>query len=176
MALILSGDSPSLSGTYQGGAITSGTSQASTSGTAISFTSIPSWVKKITVMLNGVSTNGSSPLQVQIGSGSYTTSGYNGAVSYAASAVSTETRTTGLPIMNSAGQFADAAVYGLFVAALQTGNTWVSSCTVAKTGATNLTCFGGGSLALGGTLDRIQVTTLNGTDTFDAGSINILYE
>jgi hypothetical protein len=35
---------------------------------------------------------------------------------------------------------------------------------------------GGGVLALGGVLDRIRITTINGTDTFDAGSINILYE
>ena len=159
-----------------GSLITSGTAVASTSGTSIDFTSIPSWVKRVTVMFGGVSTSGTSAIQVQIGSGSFTTSGYNGVVTYASSAVGSETRTTGLPVMNSAGQSADAAIYGLFVVALQTGNTWVSSCTVGKTGGTNLTCFGGGSLALGGVLDRVRITTVGGTDTFDAGSINILYE
>ena len=34
----------------------------------------------------------------------------------------------------------------------------------------------GGSVTLAGTLDRVRITTVNGTDTFDAGSINILYE
>jgi hypothetical protein len=33
-----------------------------------------------------------------------------------------------------------------------------------------------GSKTLAGTLDRIRITTVNGTDTFDAGQINILYE
>ena len=33
-----------------------------------------------------------------------------------------------------------------------------------------------GRVTLSGALDRVRVTTVNGTDTFDAGSINILYE
>lgn len=33
-----------------------------------------------------------------------------------------------------------------------------------------------GDLLLSGTLDRVRITTANGTDTFDAGTINILYE
>jgi hypothetical protein len=155
---------------------TAGTSVASTSGTSIDFTSIPSWVKRITVMLNGVSTNGSSAIQIQIGSGSFTTSGYLGVVSYAASAVATETRTSGFPVMHSGAQSADAAIYGNAVINLQTSNTWVENCVVGKTGAVNITCLGGGSLALGGALDRVRITTVNGTDTFDAGSINILFE
>jgi len=70
MALVLSGDSPSLSGTYQGGVITSGTAVATTSGTSIDFTSLPTWIKRITVMFNGVSTNGTSDLRIQLGAGS----------------------------------------------------------------------------------------------------------
>ena len=46
-------------------AITAGTAVASTSGTSIDFTGIPSWVKRITVMFNGVSTNGTSNIQIQ---------------------------------------------------------------------------------------------------------------
>ena len=75
MALSISGSSPSFS-SYQGGTITSGTAVASTSGTSIDFTSIPSWVKRITVMFNGVSTNGTSQVQIQLGAGSVTTTGY----------------------------------------------------------------------------------------------------
>ena len=62
--------------------IVSGTAVASTSGTSIDFTGIPSWVKRITVMLNGVSTSGTSIVQVQIGSGSPTTSGYTDAIGF----------------------------------------------------------------------------------------------
>ncbi len=158
------------------GAITSGTAVASTSGTSITFTGIPSGVKRITVMLQGVSTNGTSPLQIQIGAGSITTSGYLGVVSNASSTVATETRTSGFPVMHANAQTADATVHGNALIALQNTNAWVENCVVGKTGSVNVTCFGGGSITLGGTLDRVRITTVNGTDTFDAGSINILYE
>jgi hypothetical protein len=36
--------------------------------------------------------------------------------------------------------------------------------------------MGGFQVSLSGTLDRIRLTTVNGSDTFDAGSINIIYE
>lgn len=62
---------------YVGG-LTSGTAVATTSGTSIDFTGIPSWAKKITVMFSAVSTNGTSPIQVQIGAGSVSNSGYVG--------------------------------------------------------------------------------------------------
>jgi len=62
-------------------AITSGTAVASTSGTSIDFTSIPSWVKSITVMFSAVSTSGTSDVIVRLGTGgSPETSGYVGSV------------------------------------------------------------------------------------------------
>jgi len=87
MPLSISGDSPNLTnaalttptltsptfaGTPSGSIITSMTAQASTSGTSIDFTSIPSWVKRVTVMYSGVSTNGTSNFLIQIGAGSVT--------------------------------------------------------------------------------------------------------
>jgi hypothetical protein len=51
---------------------------------------------------------------------------------------------------------------------------WVSSHTYRQLSTNAL--FGGGTVTLGGTLDRVRITTVNGTDTFDAGTINILYE
>jgi len=39
-----------------------------------------------------------------------------------------------------------------------------------------LTGYGAGTKTISGVLDRIRLTTVNGTDTFDAGSVNILYE
>jgi hypothetical protein len=48
----------------------------------------------------------------------------------------------------------------------------VLSITTSTTG----TITTGGSVTLSGTLDRVRITTVSGTDTFDAGSINILYE
>ena len=154
-----------------------GTAQASTSGTAIDFTGIPSWAKRITVMFNGVSTNGGSNVQVQIGAGSVTTSGYvGGANVFTGAGVGTNTFTSGFVTEGTSGGITSSTVrYGLVTIDLVTGNTWVASGVLQHTG----TITGGstaGSLALGGTLDRVRITTVNGTDTFDAGSINIMYE
>lgn len=170
MAITISGDSPSLSGTYQGGAITSSTSQASTSGTSIDFTGIPSWVKRITVMFYGVSTSGSSQIIIRLGNGSFVTTGY---VSNAWTAnTSNNNSTVGLIITGSTAP--TAIYYGSAIIHLVTGNTWVESHAMGGEGGYNI--IGGGGIALGGTLDRVRITTINGTDTFDAGSINILYE
>ena len=151
--------------------IVSGTAVASTSGTSVDFTGIPSWVKRITVMLNGVSTNGSSIKQIQIGSGSFTTSGYNSTGSSISGSAGTTNLTSGF-ILYSNG--AADIISGAMVLTLLSGNTWVSSLT-AK-GATNIMIIGAGDLTLSGTLDRVRVTTVNGTDAFDAGSINLLWE
>lgn len=157
-----------------GGLITSGTAVASTSGTSIDFTSIPSWVKRITVMFNGVSTNGASNMLVQIGSGSVTTSGYAsaGAVVYGTNQTALLTSTQGFFIyMDLASDLRNGAV----VLCLLSSNTWVASGNIIASG-TGRSASVGGNIALGGTLDRVRITTVNGTDTFDAGSINILYE
>ena len=170
--------SPTISGTpvMSASVITSGTSQASTSGTAIDFTGLPSWVKRITVMFNGVSTSGSSFLQIQIGSGSFTTSGYLGAAT-------SNLTGSGFTVANfSAGYLLEAQYksatsvrHGAMTIVLQTGNTWVITGMTGQSDAlTSNQCAG--LLALSGTLDRVRITTVNGTDTFDAGSINILYE
>jgi hypothetical protein len=152
------------------GVINSAAAQASTSGTSIDFTSIPAGIKRITVLFSGVSTNGSSNLQVQIGSGSVTTSGYVGGYSRGTTASSA---TSGLVVQ--ATPAAASLYFGSIVFTNITSNTWVGSgntITNASDAATLSNC----SLALGGTLDRIRITTVNGTDTFDAGTINILYE
>jgi hypothetical protein len=162
----------SSTGSY--GQLKSATAQASTSGTSIDFTSIPSWVKRITVMFNGVSTNGTSTPQIQLGSGSPTTSGYLSSISIiGASTVATANFTTGFAITGN--HSAAYLIGGNIVLTNLTSNTWSCSGNVglSSTTATHLT---GGSVALAGTLDRIRITTVNGTDTFDAGSINILYE
>jgi len=154
--------------------ITSGTAVASTSGTSIDFTSIPSWVKRITVMFNGVSLSGSSSFLVQIGSGSITNTGYVSSSSGAASTVGSLNSTAGHLIY--AGN-ATLALNGIMTLALLSNNTWVNCHAFGSSAGIVSTYFGGGiSPALSGALDRVRITTVNGTDTFDAGSINILYE
>lgn len=149
-----------------------GTAQATTSGTAIDFTSIPSWVKRITVIFAGVSTNGSSSLQLQLGSGTFSTSGYisSGGLYPTATGINS---TTGI-LIEGVGAAASTRV-GSMILNLVSGNTWVGSGTTGSNHA-GIIANGAGSISLSGTLDRIRLTTVNGTDTFDAGSVNILYE
>jgi hypothetical protein len=151
--------------------IQGGTAVASTSGTSIDFTSIPSWVKRITIMLTGVSTNGTSSYIVQLGAGSVTTSGYSSTGAYSGSGTNSANSTAGMIIYNNT---ATATISGQMVITNVSGNTWVSSHTMRWLDSFALN--GGGTVALSGTLDRVRITTVNGTDTFDAGSINILYE
>lgn len=144
-----------------------GTVQASTSGTSIDFTGIPSWAKRITVMFNGVSTNGTSNLLIQVGSGSVTTTGYN-------SLSSATSSTVGLIITNAIG--AASAQYGSSVLTLISSNAWTNTSMLSSVVGGTSNYASGASPSLGGTLDRVRITTVNGTDTFDAGSINIMYE
>jgi len=158
-------------------AITSGTAVASTSGTSIDFTSIPSWVKRVTVMFNGVSTNGTSLPLLQIGSGSITSSGYAAQSSYISGATPLNgiSSTAGFAVINSMGA---AYLYsGAATLTLIGSNTWTLTSSFAiNSGASSQFFCAGVSPALSGALDRVRITTVNGTDTFDAGSINILYE
>jgi hypothetical protein len=153
--------------TIQGGAITLGTAQASTSGTTIDFTSIPSWVKRISIMFNGVSTSGTSSYLVQLGSssGGVENTGYISGCRAASSTVGF--------------LFADAPTSanlysGIATIDLTGTNLWTFSSTGVLIGSALY--GGGGYKTISSTLDRIRITTAVGTDTFDAGSINIQYE
>ena len=172
MATVIDG---SASVTINSGAvlgITSGTAQASTSGTSIDFTGLPSWIKRITVMFNGVSGNASSNMLIQIGSGSVTTSGYASQGSYTSTGTNITPSTAGFVVWRDAASY---AFTGHMIITNITGTTWIASHT--GTLATTVNAYGAGSSpSLSGALDRVRITTVNGTDTFDAGSINILYE
>ena len=149
------------------------TSQATTSGTFKDFTSIPNWVKRITVMFQGVSTSGTSPLRVQLGSGTITTTGYvvSGNNMYATNQYQTSAATTGFAITDgSAGDFRT----GHLVLTNMSGNTWIGSGSFS--GGNGNCMYVQGLITLASVLDTIRITTVNGTDTFDAGSVNILYE
>jgi hypothetical protein len=152
------------------------TAQATTSGTFKDFTSIPSWVKRITVMFQGVSTNGTSPVQMQIGdSGGIETSGYSGATQV----VTTNSSFSAAFQIDPTGQGNASAIRdGILQLCLlnSTTNLWACSGVLGGNTASPYMIWLGGSKALSGTLDRVRITTVNGTDTFDAGTINILYE
>jgi len=152
------------------------TAVASTSGTSISFSSIPSWVKKVTIMLSGISTNGASNLAVQIGPvAGVETTGYSGYAYTPASAAgyTTEWAITGT---NSAANLHSGTVF-LSLADSAT-NTWVMSAVGGGVGV-NTASMAGGSKAIAGTLSVLRIigsNTGSPVDTFDAGLINVLYE
>lgn len=152
---------------------TVGTSQATTSGTSKDFTGIPSWVQKITLSLRGVSLNGTSGLLVQIGSGSVQNTGYVSTSCYAATGnqAGSQSATSGFVIVfGSASQ----VFSGHVVLTHMGSNIWVASHSGGL--SATIAAFGGGDVALSGALDRVRLTSVNGTDAFDAGSVNILYE
>lgn len=152
------------------GQIKSGTAVASTSGTSIDFTGIPSWVKRITVMFSGVSLSGTAFLLIQLGdSGGIENTGY---ISSTCNQSGTVTSSTSGYV--AGGQGAALIFSGTMTISALGSNAWISSHTAKL--STSATCYGGGDKTLSDTLDRIRITTTNGTDTFDAGTINILYE
>jgi len=158
-------------------AVVSGTAVASTSGTSIDFTGIPSWVKRITVMFNGVSTSGSSGWILQIGAGSVDATSYTSHAVYTGVSTGGSSATTGYVIVPALAGVGTNSYTGTNVLTIISSNTWVQSNAASLAQEAQLyAIIGAGSKTLSGTLDRIRITTLNGTDTFDAGSINILYE
>ena len=149
--------------------LTQATSVASTSGTSIGFTGIPSWAKRITVMFSGVSSNGSSDFLIQLGdSGGIENTGY---VSQSLFSTNASSSTSGFVIRNGLSTYVFS---GHITITNLSSNIWIES--QVLTGGSSVAFYGGGTKELSATLDRIRITTVNGTDTFDAGSINIMYE
>jgi len=155
-----------------------GTAVASTSGTSIDFTALPSWVKKITVMFSGVSQSTADDITLLLGTGAtptYASSGYNG-LSISQAGGSSTNLSTSFKITCISGPTA-ALIYGITTLNLITGNTWVCNSSNGNGTATGVNqasyCYG--SNALGGTLTAIRIA-LTGAGTFDAGTVNIMYE
>ena len=166
--------SPAIAGTPTGvGTLTSGTAVASTSGTSIDFTGIPSWAKRITVMFKGVTLSASGIL-IQIGSGSVTTSGY---ASYSFFSNSGGTANTSSTAGYVSYAYFVAPTSGSFQLTLLSANTWVCNGALGTSDFSGcILATAGNSPALSGALDRVRITTISGSATFSAGSINIMYE
>jgi hypothetical protein len=156
--------------------ITSGTAVASTSGTSINFTSIPSWVKRITVMFSSVSLNSTGAFLIQLGdSGGVETSGYDATLIIGSngSANTVSASVAGFPFYSGANTF---TLSGSMIITNITGNTWVEQGVFNNSTTTPFVTSTAGTKTLSATLDRVRITTTTGTDTFDSGSVNILYE
>ena len=159
-----------------GTSLTLATAVASTSGTSIDFTGIPSWTKRITVMFAGVSTNGTSPPLIQLGtSAGLTTSGYVGRNQVINTGISNANLSSSFLLGQSTANWAAAvSASGEFTVSLVNANIWVMNGQMADNGGGVYRTAG--SVSLPDTLTQVRITTANGTDTFDAGTINIMYE
>lgn len=158
------------------GQVKSGTS-VTASGTSVEFTAIPSWVKRITVMFSAVSTSGTNALQIQLGAGSVTTSGYYSNAAQINGGTGQINSTSGMVV--NGGPTAAATMGGIVTIALLGSNIWVAAGSTYYTNAAGAMSSNAGTVTLGGTLDRLRIiasATGSPSDTFDAGSINILYE
>jgi hypothetical protein len=152
--------------------LVSGTAVASTSGTSIDFTSIPSWVKRITVMFNGVSIS-TSQFLIQLGtSGGVTATGYNGgSTRFASTTLASATNTTGAYyVNNTATTYSGATVFTNI-----TGNSWTWMGQLGTPSAAEFTVITSGGVTLGSALTSVRITIV-GVATFTAGTINIMYE
>lgn len=142
------------------------------SGSSVDFTAIPSWVNRITVQINGLSYAAAGVGVVRIGSGSLSTTGYTSNVVVSNStSVSTSAQTDGFGSISTAA--AATTVNGVYVITHLGANTWSFSEQVFRT-TDNTGMAGSGFIALGGVLDQLSLVAT--TSTFDAGTINILYE
>jgi hypothetical protein len=126
-------------------------------------------------MFSGVSTNGASLGLVQLGTSSgITTSGYLGAGGFYVNASSSGVSNATTGICFGLGD-AVRVIHGHVIFTLLGSNTWVASGAFGYSNAAGAgSC--GGRVTLSGTLTQVRITTVNGTDTFDAGSVNIMYE
>jgi hypothetical protein len=188
MTAIINGSSPTVTfsdGTTQASAglvvgtasaITSGTAVASTSGTNIDFTGIPSWAKRITVMYSGVSVNASTTPMIQLGTaGGAVSTGYVQAGLYTPTSGFYTNGTTGFGILGSSLVSSSNTFNGSYIFSLLSNNTWTGQ-GIFYVGVNVYCCFCAGTVPLGGALTFIRNTTLSGTASFSAGTINIFYE
>ena len=164
-ALAAVGSNANESGTL----LISGTA-VSASGTAVDFTGIPSWAKRVTVMFNGVSQNSTQFIGIRLGtSGGVEATGY--VCRCAPCNGSGSTGTTSF-LMEASGTAADL-LYGNATITLLGSNTWTYGSAIS-TSSSGAQYIGSGVKTVSGTLDRIRIQANGGV--FDAGSINILYE
>lgn len=156
--------------------ITIATEQASTSGTSIDFTGIPAGVRRITIMFVGVSTNGTSNRLIQLGdAGGFENSGYSGSGTlFSSTALNVANYTTGFGIQTGS---ASDVLSGTMILTLEDASDFTWTC-MSVTSVSNSTAqfITAGSKALSATLTQVRITTVNGTDAYDAGAINISYE
>jgi hypothetical protein len=151
---------------------TSGTAVATTSGTAFDFTGIPATAKLIIINFAEVSLSGGDNISVLLGdSGGFETSGYNSSSAYVGSSSSYTSSTSAFTVVLSNSVFTPSGILLLTLLDSST-NTWSSNHTLS--GYSDKVIMGGGNKSLSDTLTQVRITR-GGTNTFDAGKLNIMY-
>ena len=159
-----------LSATY---AMSMGTEQATTSGTSVDFTGIPAGVRRISLMLNAVSTSGASPLMIQLGdAGGFETTNY---LSSTFNITSQSDYTIGFGLTTANGSTLTYSGIVTFTLEDASDFTWVAHGGLRGAGSGNAFVMMG-LKSLSEVLTQVRLTTNGGTDTFDAGTINIAWE
>ena len=149
-----------------------------TSGTTVTVaTGIPSWTKRITIVLNGISMSGVSRILIQLGYGSpvtYDTTNYQSTGEHYDGTDNPISQITSGFVIGSSS--AATTIWNVLYTLINVpgSNTWIGGFSGGTSGGS--VTFGGGRCDLSGTLTAIRLNTVNGTDTFDAGTVNILYE
>ena len=154
-----------------------GASIATTSGTAADFTGIPAGTKMIIISFNGVSTNGTSALLVQLGdSGGVENTGYLSNVGQINSGgTNTGTSAAGFLLNTAAGAVNIFSGSIILTLVNSSTNAWIAV-SLTNYNSINAMYMQAGNKALSAVLDRVRITMVNGTDAFDAGEVNILYK
>ena len=153
--------------------ITSGTAVALTNQTSVDFTGIPNTAKRVVVVCYGMSTDGTVPPVLQVGSGSIVTSGYSGSISNFGTIVTTVKITTGFR-MDADKDAAKSVWHGKWTLEHVGSNTWLCTGTFGRSNAQGTTYLNG-AITLASNLDRCRIS-MNGTTFFDAGTANIMWE
>jgi hypothetical protein len=155
--------------TSGGGEIVAETVQATTSGTAFDFTSLPANIQRITIILEQLSWDGGDGTLIQIGdSGGIEATGYDSDGSTSSSNLNSS---TGFVVFSNT----DAHLHDTIITLTRIdGNKWVEGHAGHRDGG-NLGQYGGGRKELSGELDRVRLTR-TGTNNADSGLVNVFYE
>lgn len=144
------------------------------SGTTADFTGIPSWAKKVTILFDGISFNNTAQLRVQLGdSGGIENTGYSGWVTTISATEASTSASSGIDFQSAAGSSISRGSITLFLINSST-NLWLA--TINLTHGSSDVHVGSVSKSLSSTLTQVRITTVAGTATFDAGSINVMWE
>jgi hypothetical protein len=153
-----------------------GTPVATTSGTTIDLTGLSATARRVVLAFNGVSTNGANQPLIQLGtSGGVQTTGYSTVTTSITTGANAATAYTNGWQLFSAGP--GNVLYGAITFTLvdTASGTWAATGTVASNTTPSVISLAGAK-SLSGVLDRIRLTTVGGTDAFDAGSVNVLMD